>query len=391
MLKNRLIIFVITLFFILQVANAVQITTDKTSLDFSNVRRQGYSSSLLTISTDSDSNIKVSYEITGSMKDYTTISSEKTLILNKALPLALLIAVRPDSSFSNGIHEGSILIKFQQDSNIGINSQPGILIVPYKVEITDKIINQAIIKSLDINDINKGSKLIASTEIENKGNIEISPSLSLKISSSTIEREMTLHTDQKIRPGETKTLEYENNAVDLGIGKYNLETKIIENNNIISTQQQDFYVLDAGEPIRKLSLNSIEVDNKIIINKDAKIRATVFNNGQGSSFKFMAEIYKDNNLVAKLETQDLTAQENKDTTAELSFKPSEQGTYNIKGYVKYGSRSTEVVETVFNAITETQSLKEVPLSSNPVLALLIMLIAIFTVVRINKSRNKQKR
>lgn len=373
------------------VVNAVQINTDKTNLDFNNVRRDGYASNTLTITTNSDEDIGLNYIITGDLKNFISISAEKEFFVNQASPLNLLIEVKPDKSIANGIHTGNIIFTFQSQGQTQISSQPNSFIISYNVEITDKIIKQAIVKSIDISDINYGSPLNAIVEVENKGNIPVQPILELSFKDNQDAlKKYSLSTNEKILPGQDKTINYQKTISELNLGIYELESKIIIDNNIISQQSQNFYVLNINEPARRILLKGVENANKIHVTDNIEIKAFISNNGQDSLIKFKAKVSLGDEFITNLEGPEIIASSNKETISSLNFKPIKTGIYTIKGYIEYGSRKTEEIETVFEAVPETQNLKEVPLSSNPLLAIIIMLISIFTIVKINKNRQKKR-
>jgi hypothetical protein len=76
-LSRFLLSFVIISFFIINIASAFQINLDKENLQFNDLRRSGYASDFITITTDNSNDIKVSYSVTGDLKYFITISSEK--------------------------------------------------------------------------------------------------------------------------------------------------------------------------------------------------------------------------------------------------------------------------------------------------------------------------
>ncbi len=376
---------------IVDIVSAAQITIDKKSLDFKNVRREDYSFNTLTISSDSDADFKVNYLITGSLKDSITISSNKQLILNKASPLTLDIEVRP-SNVANGIYQGSLVFTFERLDGAEISNEKNSFLVNYNVEITDKIIKQAIVKGISVDDINIGSPIDINVQVENLGNIELRPNLILNFrKNNNLVKSYTLNSNEGVLSGREKTLNFQQTADDLGVGNYNLEVNVMLDNILLRQETVDFYIYEKNEPIRKVIFDRIENQNKIHVNDNLEIKAFIENKNIASLAMLKGKIFLDNEFITDFESIEVLAEQNKEAIAIANFKPLRTGVYKIQSYLEYGSRKTNEIESVFEAVPETQNLKEVPLSSNPILALVLMLIAVFVMVKINKRKKEKKK
>ena len=396
-LSRFLLSFVIISLFIINIASAFQINVDRKNLQFNDLRRSGYASDFITITTDNPNDIKISYSVTGDLKSFITISSEKEMVLNSASPLKLMVDVRPSNSMGNGIHEGTIVLTFQEVNGPQINNiniEP--LVITYKADITDKIIKQAKVSSITIDDINQGSPINALVTITNSGNIEIKPNLLLNLKDSNgVLESYNIITNEIIMPGQEKTISYLQDSNKLGLGLYNLEANVMIENIIISQQSQSFYVLNKNQPIQKVILTDIQNNDQVHINNAMKIKALISNKGSDASVKFKGKIYLNNEFISDFQSSEITSISNKDSEIIIDFKPVKLGLYKIQGHIEYGSKSSMDIESAFEAVPESQTLKEIPLSGNPILAMVLALVAIFVMVRINiyrKNRsNKTKR
>lgn len=383
-------IFLIALILLVSYAEASQIYVDKTNLNFDNLRRNGYESNTLRITSDSPVNLEVSYIILGDLRDSIYISSDKPLILNKDIPLNLLIEINPSNSIGNGIHTGSIIFTFTEKNGPEISTSISeTYTLPYSVEITDKIIKQAIVKDISIDDINKNKPIIALVTLNNIGNIEISPRILLKFKDSANKiRSYSLESSEMIKPSETKTISFQQDLSDLEIGRYNLNSLIFLDSNIISDESQDFYILSENEPIHKINFIKLFNDDKINVNHEISINAAIKNNGPDTYVRLVGSIYQSNNLVSEFETSSELIKSDQDLDLVYKFKPRDIGVYYINAHLEYGERKSEEIGSAFEAVPESQSLKEVPLSSNPIIAIMLMMITIYTMVRIHQYRRK---
>ncbi len=383
-------IFIIALILLISYVEASQISIDKTNINFNNLRRNGYVSDNIKITSDSPVDLEVSYIIIGNLRDYISLSSSKSLILNKDVPLNILIEVNPTSSIGNGIHTGSIILTFTEKNGPEISaSSSETYALPYSIEITDKIIKQAIVKDISIDDINKNKLLVAFVTIENSGNIEINPRLLLKFTDSNNQiRSYNLQSPELIKPSETKAMAFQQEVNDLVIGKYSLESLILLDSNIISDESQDFYILSENEPIHKINFVKLFNNNKININHEIVINAYIKNNGPDAYVRLKGNIYQDASLVSEFETANQLVKLSQDSIIVYKFKPTSTGLYYINAHLEYGERKSEVVESAFEAVSESQSLKEVPLSSNPLIAMMLMIVTIYTMIRIHHYRKK---
>jgi hypothetical protein len=396
-LSRFLLSFVILSLFIINIASAFQINVDKENLQFNDLRRAGYASDFITITSNNPNDIKISYSVTGDLKNFITIASEKEMILNSASPLKLMVSIRPDNSIGNGIHEGTILLTFQEVNSAQIsNANVEPFVINYKVDITDKIIKQATVSAIVIDDINQDSPINALITITNKGNVEIKPSLVLNLKDiNGILKSYTINTNETIMPSQEKTITYSQNSNELSLGQYNLEANLMIDNNMISQQSQIFYVLDKNQSIQKVILTDIQNNDKVHVNSEMHIKALIYNKGPDASVTFRGKIYLNDEFIADFQSPEITSMSNKDSEIIISFKPVKLGIYKVKGHIEYGPKSSLDIESAFEAVPESEVLKEVPLSGSPVLAMVLALVAIFVMVRINiyrKNRsNKKKR
>lgn len=382
---NKILILVFLGLLIVDIVNAAEISLDKDDLIFSNVRRNGYAFNSLTITSDSPEDFRVNYILTGSLKDFITISSDRNLLVSREAPLTLNIEVRP-GNIANGIYQGSIIFSFERLGGAKISNEENSFVIDYKVEVTDKLIKQAIVKSLNIDDINIGNSIKLSVLVENQGNIEISPILRLRF--NDLGKEYSLNTNEIVLPGREKLINFELGSYELNLGNNNLDVYVLLGNILLRQENLDFYIFDKDESIRKIILRRIKNENKVHVNDDLEIKAFLDNKNIDTLVRFKAKIYLDNEFITNVESEEVLSENGKEMEITAKFKPFRTGFYTIRGYLDYGNRKSQEIESVFEAVPETQNLKEVPLSSNPILAVLLMLIAIFVVYRINRKKKR---
>jgi len=106
--------------------------------------------------------------------------------------------------------------------------------------------------------------------------------------------------------------------------------------------------ISVTEPQGDGKLLSLDYEGQPATNAVTKIQATFQNTGTvETQAKFIAEVYRDGNLVDALQSEESIVAAGKQDTLTSYFKPDQPGNYSVKGHVIYGEKKTEEKEISF--------------------------------------------
>ena len=190
----------------------------------------------------------------------------------------------------------------------------------------------------------RDSLLPIGIDIKNTGNVVATPSVNINISKGGLFVDRYTGTLLPVQPGQTRyNTIYWNTSGNIP-GIYDANVTISLEKNIIHQNDYSFELLAPGTLTRNGTLNKITISGNQAHQGIIKIEATFVNTGQiETKAKFFGEIYRDGTLVETIESVELEVPRFSEEVLTTYYRFGvESGTYEIKGYVLYEGKQTNI-------------------------------------------------
>lgn len=386
---------ILVFFFIILAVNfayANTVNINPTSLRYENVLRGGYSSLDLYISTDSKSDIKVNFAVAGGIANWVSVENKGSLFLNSNSPVVISVSIIPPEGVSNGEHQGSIILSFDDTAQSGISTQGSKdVVIPLGVYVTDTKIQEAKVNNVILEDTTILEPLVLLADITNNGNTLVKPKLNVEIKNAqgVLVKSASLEASDFIYPTKQQKLTFNLGILDQGEYKAKINFYLDDGTLLKSVEIAFNVVLDRTQ-IRKIEFTQLQSRDRGHLDNDFNLVAQVRNNGDDTTVRFSGQLYEDGNFLSDITSDFILVQRGQENQIKFGFTPSKLGFYKIVGRLETPNLvRTQDRESAFEIVSKDTTLEQVPLSSNPTLAIGLMLLAIFIFVRINKMRSRQ--
>jgi hypothetical protein len=366
-MKNQTItltaVCIITLFLI---TNASAIGVSPGTVSFSRMVRGGYAEKTLAISTAGDEDLLLKIEATGDVKDWITFEpSGSQILLPKKSSKPILVKIAVPSTARNGLYEGNIIISTMYQGAeggdvSGARFMPGI-IVKVQLTVTGEEVAGYEIKSVSVKDTEQGYPAEFLVNVENTGNVIITPKLHIIILNS--ERRETGkildYSETAILPTTSKMFSIKMPTKGMEVAAY--YAKITS--DLGDEQTIFFQVLAPGTLAIKGSLGQVSL-NKIWVKPGeiVKVEGAFKNEGeviieQSAKVRCEAHLidpqYNTKALVKQFEGTDaMTVPIGGEVSLDTSFTPEKSGRYSIECFAIYSGKRTDVKSTILNVLEE---------------------------------------
>ncbi|NQU98225.1 hypothetical protein HQ533_02055 [Candidatus Woesearchaeota archaeon] len=357
----RGIILVVTFFALCSLfVSAANVGISPASIHFSDVLRGGYAEDFISVVSDSEDNSSVRISKSGEIIDWLTLShTEQTSSVNS--PGRIKLSVLVPENTPNGDYEA--LLEFQifktleaeptevEEGKVAVGAQTIIVIgVKVIVTVTDKEIKACRAKSFSVKSTEKGLPVEYGVIIKNDGNVLLTPEVSIDIWGQELEELVSFFVfeGEEILPTVEKKLNFSVETNDLLINQYWTDVSVADcgDSDLLTFDVLEVGTLStSGTLLRIINKVQNRVGDKIII-------TPVFENTgeRPVSAVFKGEIILDRQTVRVLESDSLNVPINETVEFRLSYIPSKEGRYLVRGRVFYGDKRTYEKEVVFYAI-----------------------------------------
>ena len=363
MLKKGKIVGIIALILFLSVTtpassqDEINLAVGPGFIDIGNALRNGSYQQTIYLYNQNNFNSTFLLETSGPLEEWVSFYEHTDLTkkinstyVNRMTDRPILFRVEIPDTAANGEYIGQIMVAVQPlkedntDSNVSLLQlgTPVVVVINVtgdqflsieveRLEVQDNEVNYpARISAHFLNSGNVRAKVKTNITIINKEGSIID-----RLSSSTPDIELdTLYNDVIFWETEGKIADVYTAFFEI----YFNEVKIKEDN-------VSFELFPVGTFTRNGTLKGISYSGELKQGKLVKISGMFRNTGDVNTYaKFIAEIYKNNELVDTIESQEELVERYKDKLLNAYFEVEETGTYTLQGYVLYDGRTTETLE-----------------------------------------------
>jgi len=229
-----------------------------------------------------------------------------------------------------------------QSVNIGV-SMIVILHVVGKQNLT------GIVKSVTVKNAEVGYPIRFIVEFYNTGNVVARPLIIVNITKNDVLVDTIFYSDTKVGIGFTKSISVSWDTSGRVSGGYTANITVLLGDNNIYSNNFNFYILPYGSQTRRGEIASIYYVGDLSVGKIVKILVVFENTGEiATKAKFVGEVYKNDELVDVIESEEILVQVRENKTLTAYLKINSPGKYVVKGKVVYENKETSIVNLSFN-------------------------------------------
>ena len=352
---------VLTLVFVLPFMSAVNLGISPASLNFEDVMRGGHSEDYMTVTVDSVDSIEVEFESTGEIKDWINFS-ENHFLISKDNPGKIKVSINPPTDIPNGNYTGFLKVTtgvFEEGKEGHATGKiKSTLDLIIDVEITDVEYINCVARNFVVNSPEQGDDLIFEMDIENLGNVRISPMVLMDVWDK--DQSMIVKNNEfiskEILPTSSSHISFRVETDDLEAAQYWSEIYAVE---CLDKDLLTFDILDEGSLTAKGTILSIVTKKESEVGETIPIEIGFRNTGEKEvSARFVGQVSQAGKIVKVLESENIIVPIDSNEKFNFYFKSTEEGKYVISGRVIYDSKKTfeksEVIEVVSSGINSTK-------------------------------------
>ncbi len=206
-----------------------------------------------------------------------------------------------------------------------------------------------IVKNVNIRDIETGYPLRIYVDFLNTGNVEAKPTISVDISKDGKAIDSFISSETLVKVYANETIEVEWKTTGRETGDYSARVSVSLDGKKLEDKTLSFKMHPAGTLTIQGNLTSVDIEGEPLLNSLLKVKGNFANTGQlDTTAKFSAEIYKDNELIDTIQSEELLVPIRKTSSLISYYKIMATGNYVIKGKIFYGTKETEVIEKKFS-------------------------------------------
>lgn len=348
----------LVLLFSFTLVSAANLGISPAKINFDNVLRGGYAKGSVSIVIDSENPMTVEVEPTGDIASWLN-TSEKYFNISVESPHYLSINLDVPEDIPNGNYTGYIQVKIYSSSSVEDGHIVGKIESNVKlkttVEVVDIELTDCRVSNTQISDVEKGDKTILTLDIENNGNVRISPTITTNIWNSDqtkIIQTSNLSTEE-IFPTTRQKFTFELNTEELSIDQYWLDVGVPK---CSYSSVKTFDILEEGTLSAKGVILEIISERNAVVGEIIPINVGFKNIGEKSvTAKFLGEISRDGKVVKILESDEIEVQKSNVEEFKLYFTPESRGNYTISGRVYYEGKRTYEKSLKISASSKSSS------------------------------------
>ena len=396
-LTKLFFLIIFTLICIVMATSSVQaigISVTKAVLEYNNVLKGGYAEDVLYVSTDAPFNIPISYEILGSIQNWTTVDPDLnapnvTVFINNTNYQPLRIIVQPPADTPDGVYTGTVRILTGSLNSVGgqYGSQlQAAFMIRISVNVTGSEFQSCSGAGVIIKDTEVGGLLGYTMTVFNNGNIRIKPNATIDIwnqdQTKLVMSKLIEFNNQEVLP--TTSQAFSNSfSNNLQIGQYWAYVTILPCGNSVLTT---FNVYEKGTMVDSGELIRLDSQAWAKIGDVVPIVATFKNTGGRTvSAKFKGIVTSDNKLVETIDSDFYDVVPLDTASITVYFTPKKFGQYIISGRILYNNKLSYEKSTVVNV---NEGVEKSSFNWFYVLILIVIIILILLLlIRIRKKKH----
>ncbi len=333
---------------------ATVIGANKGVISFKNVLKNGYAQEFVTLSTDTDFNLSITYKVEGEIADWIRLEpSTQPFFISRDHPYVVAVIIEPPADAKNQEYAASV--RFLTGALAGPEGQFGTAVrAAINTRIGAAISGQEIVScsvaGYELDDVEEGYPVELYAVVTNSGNVRIKPDFVLEFwnqDQTQLVKTFNFTINNSILPTVQEKVFY-SFAQSLGIGQYwvRVRTPLCgEGSSAFLTMS----VIEKGGVSDKGDLINIENPVWAKAGDIVPIDAVFRNLGSRVvSAKFKGTINSGENIFKIIDTDPLDVMPGETVKLRTYFNPTRDGQYVITGRVLYNKKLTFDRSSILN-------------------------------------------
>jgi len=335
-------------------AEATVVGANKGVINLKNVLKNGYAQELVTLTTDTDFNLSVTYKLEGELADWVRLeSSKQPFFISRDHPYVVAVVVEPPNDAKNQHYTGSV--RFVTGALAGPEGQFGTAVraaigIRLGVDITGQEIVSCNAVGFELNDVEENYPIELYAVVTNNGNVRIKPSFILEFwnqDQTKLVKAFNFTLNSSILPTVQERIFY-SIAQNLEIGQYWVKVRTPFCGEGV-TAFLTMSVIERGGVSDKGELVNIENAAWVKAGDIVPIDAVFRNLGSRVvSAKFKGTINSGDNIFKVIDTDPLDVMPGETVKLRTYFNPTQDGQYVITGRVLYNKKLTFDRSSILN-------------------------------------------
>lgn len=373
---------------------ATVVGANKGVINFKNVLKNGYAQELVTLTTDTDFNLSVTYKVEGELAEWVRLEpSTQPFFISKDHPHVVAVVVEPPDDARNQHYDGSV--RFVTGALAGPEGQFGTAVraainTRIGVDITGQEIVSCNAAGFELNDVEEGYPIEFYAVFTNDGNVRIKPSFVLEFwnqDQTELVRSFNFIIDKSILPTVQERVFYSINQ-DLDIGQYWIKVRIPTCGEGIAAFLT-MSVIERGGVSDKGELVNIENAAWAKAGDIVPIDAVFRNLGSRVvSAKFTGTISSGEEIFKVIDTDPLDVRPGETVKLRTYFNPTQNGQYVITGRVLYNKKLTFDKSSILNVNPSGTPPRAGKISNWSIISIILVVIIITLILLILRKKKK---
>ena len=234
------------------------------------------------------------------------------------------------------VGEGTMTTKFRAPAGV-------------TVMVTGTQILTGVVSRISTRDTEVNNPLRLEVHFSNTGNVVATPQIDVEITKDDASIDSLTFAETKVKPEKSETISMEWDTNGRELGDYAAHVAISLDEEVIATEGLNFAILPVGTLSRAGIFEELSLQGEAKLSTLTKVQATFLNTGQiDTKAKFIGELYCDDELIDTLESEEVMVPMGQGDILASYVTPEKDGDYDIKGYINYEGKKTEVKEISFS-------------------------------------------
>jgi len=231
--------------------------------------------------------------------------------------------------------EGRVTIKLRAPANVVIT-------------VTGTQILRGVVSSISARDVEAGHPLQIKVGFQNSGNVMATPQVGVAVTKDGAAIDSFTSVQNEVKPESRETISVEWDTTGRESGDYVAHVAVSLAGKTIGAEELNFAILPPGTLARAGVFEELGLEGEPNLGTIVKVQATFSNTGQiDTKASFIGEAYCDNELVDTLESEESLVPMGEKGALTSYVKLERPGHYDIKGYINYEGKKTDIKEISF--------------------------------------------
>lgn len=262
----------------------------------------------------------------------------------------ILVKFNIPKDIANGTYESQIIAEMGKPKSGEVSGQATSVSmpIPVKIGVTGEQILTGKVISMLVRDTEINYPVKISVEFMNTGNVIAKPEIKVEITQAGLPIDSFKYNKSKVKVESKKVIPVKWDTKGRGLGEYIAKISVLLDGKELAVENHPFKILPLGALGRKGFLEELSYKGNLGSGKTVKILAKFRNNGRiDTNAKFIGEVYKDGDLIDKIQSENTLVPVYSSRKLESYLKVPGTGKYEVLGYVSFEGKKSNTKKLAF--------------------------------------------